>query len=272
MKLVLGCASLIIVALISPSLALSQQANPFPEALVKTTHDFGVNNPNVILCMGDSITQGVGYNVPPAETFPARLQGLTGKTVINEGQGGARSSYGVWLINTYLNRYKPGYVTILFGVNDIGEQHIITTRDNLQKMITESKNNSSVPIIATLTPVYGSRGWKARFVAALNEEIRAMALREDIPLADLEKAFDWDQRFFPDGLHPSSAGMEIIAKTFAEAIESFETQGQANESGGGGGCVLHPKPGFNVDLLILFLGGLAFLFCRSIRARSRHSA
>jgi len=269
MKFVLGSAALILLFINTLCLAQDPEIPGLSNITIEQPpeHDFGDNNPDVFLCMGDSIT--AGFDVGGPDTYPAKLQAMLGRTVINEGLGGARSSYGVQMIRTYLNRYKPGYVLILFGVNDIGEEQLSTILNNLRTMVWDSKNNKTLPIIATLTPVFGSRAWKTNFILYLNEEIRKMAQEEEILLADLEDAFNWDESYFPDGLHPNSAGNEIIANTFFEVIKAFEDAGSAG--GGGGGCALHPQAGFNADLMILFFAFIALCSFRAIKTRFRRS-
>jgi lysophospholipase L1-like esterase len=177
--------------------------------------DFGDNDPAVVACLGDSITEG--YLLASGESYPAQLAGITGKTVHNEGVGGTRSSYGVSIVGSVLDRYSPGYMPILYGVNDlihgVSQDEIIA---NLRTMIRAAKANSTVPIVATLTPCYASHGWVQGSVAAINGPIRTMAAEEGVDVADLEAAFGSDESLIlPDGLHPNASGARVIAETFA---------------------------------------------------------
>lgn len=184
-----------------------------------SAHDFGDNDPNVIACLGDSITEG--YLLASADSYPAQLAAITGKTVYNRGVGGSRTFEGVSAVGTVLNRYTPGYLLILYGVNDLihgaSQDSIIT---NLRTMIQAAKANSTVPVIATLTPTYDSHTWVADDVIALNGQIRTMAAEEGVDVADLEAAFDADASLIlVDGLHPSASGARVIAETFAVYID-----------------------------------------------------
>lgn len=182
-------------------------------------HDFGDNDPNVIACLGDSITEG--YLVATADSYPSQLAAITGKTVYNRGVGGTRSSYGVSIVGTVLDRYNPGYLLILYGVNDLihGASQPATIT-NLRTMIQAAKANSTVPIVATLTPTYGSHAWVADDVIALNGQIRTMAAEEGVDVADLEAAFGSDESLIlADGLHPNASGARVIAQTFAVYID-----------------------------------------------------
>ncbi len=177
------------------------------------------NDPNTILSMGDSITSG--EYIRASRRYPRLLQSFTGMSVVNEALSGSRSTYGVRYLPTYLGWYKPRVVTILYGVNDIGERSVNDIASNLRTMVILAKENNSFPVLATLTPIFEPRAWKAWDVWALNGLIRDIARQEGILLADLEQAFNWDSRYFPDGLHPDEAGMQVIADVFNRAIRKI---------------------------------------------------
>ena len=174
-------------------------------------HDFGTNDPNVYAAMGDSITT---YG------WPAILAGQLGATVYNSSQGGAPSSTGASSVNGVLSRYKPGYLLILYGANDvIREYGRSSTMGNLRRMIQAAKANQTIPVIGTLTPMRDGHKLWAGSARALNEMIRQMAGEEGVAVADLERAFgDRADLLQPDGLHPTAAGSEVIASTFHGAV------------------------------------------------------
>ncbi|PTN36502.1 GDSL-type esterase/lipase family protein [Desulfonatronum sp. SC1] len=251
---------------ITPLSARSSQPTGDPlTATAKAEHDFGSNNPDVYVSMGDSITYGAG--VPTTQSYPSVLQGFLGKTVINEGVSGSRSSLGVARVNDILRRYTPGYLLILYGVNDIGERHNDDILEDLRFMVHAAKVNQTIPAIATLTPVFGERGWKRGGVIDLNHKIRAMAAEESILLADLEEAFAWDASLISseNGIHPTSQGYNLIAKTFYEVLEE-----QQPGSSGGGGCVVGGGKG-SYDLLVL-MGLLGLYAAWSVSIRKRRPA
>jgi len=181
------------------------------------SHDFGTNDPNVIVAIGDSITAQEGGNTT---TYPAILASITGKTVINEGSGGARTSDGVGKIQSVLNDYKPGYVLILYGANDvICSTGIDNAAANLRSIIVTAKNNKTVPVIGTLTPMYYEHEIFDGGTHALNTLIRQIASEEGCAVADLESAFGDNTSYFKDdGLHPNDTGLSVIAEAFAGAL------------------------------------------------------
>lgn len=180
--------------------------------------DIGSNNPNVIVAMGDSITKGNfdSAGVP----YPARLAGITGKTVINEGRGGEMSGEGAARAANVLAFYKPAYLLILYGANDVSRGRSANTIiENLRTIIQAAKANQTRPIIANLTPLYGSHAAFQGAVNALNPLIQQLAFEEGADFVDLASAFGNNRSLLlADGLHPSDEGTQVIALTFAKFV------------------------------------------------------
>jgi len=181
------------------------------------SHDFGDNNPKVAVAMGDSITALEGGNTT---TYPDLLAQSTGMTVINEGTGGATSSDGAGKIGRILSDDKPGYVLILYGANDvIRSESLDGTIANLRYIITSAQNNKTVPVIATITPMYYEHEVFLGGTKGLNARIRQLAAETGCSLVDLESAFGSNTSYFnDDGLHPNDSGLRVIADSFAGAL------------------------------------------------------
>ena len=182
--------------------------------------DFGSNNSNIYVAIGDSITAGYGLS-SSSEAYPAKLSGMLGKTVFNKGVIGSYSSYGADTVNSVLNSYKPGYLLILYGVNDLIMGYSTdSVLNNLSAMIGAAKNNQTIPVIATLTPVFGEHAYFEGSVVALNHGIRQLASEQDIHVADLENSFGWNPSYISaDGLHPNSQGQDLIAVVFYDELK-----------------------------------------------------
>ncbi len=177
-----------------------------------STPDVGDNDPMLCVAVGDSITDGldgIGY--------PEILAAITGKTVFNFGEQGQTSDGGISTTRSALSR-QPGFLLILYGANDLlrgrGNSTII---ENLRTIIRLAKDNQTIPVIATLTPIIG-RGLSSA-TEALNRDIRVLANTEGARLVDLEKAFGGDPSLLlSDGLHPNDDGEELMAKAFANKL------------------------------------------------------
>lgn len=173
---------------------------------------------DMCVALGDSIT--IGYPIANyADTYVPILSSLWGIRVVNEGEDGSRSSYGASVIDDILARYNPKYITIYYGTNDSGFFSTDSIVANLRYMIRAAKANNTLPVIATLGPVFGQWAWRRPMVIELNQSIRQLATDEGISCADLEVALNWNSAYIgEDGLHPNSAGHQIIANAFYRAL------------------------------------------------------
>jgi lysophospholipase L1-like esterase len=171
----------------------------------------GDNDPNLVVCIGDSITHGMGMG---GASYPSRLAQMTGKSVINAGVGGQRAAGGAARINGLLAQH-PGYVCILFGANDAihgGSPYVV--KENLRAIVAACKANQSYPILATLTPMTEGHAMYDPAVQAISAEIRALAGEEHCALVDLYGSMSGHPEYLADGLHMSDAGNDRLAGAF----------------------------------------------------------
>jgi lysophospholipase L1-like esterase len=175
------------------------------------------NRQDIFVAMGDSITVGVFVNYN--SSYVPVLSRIWGKTAVNEGVDGTRSSYGTSLITPILIEHNPRYLTLYYGSNDVGfydNDQIVT---NLRYVIYRAKENGTIPVVATLGPFFGQWAWRKPSVIELNKKIRQMAAEEGIACADLEAALNWNSAYMlDDGMHPNSAGHQMIANAFFWAL------------------------------------------------------
>lgn len=177
-----------------------------------------IGDPNIVLCLGDSITEGYRCIGLP---YPSRLAALSGKTVRNYGKGGKLSSYGASIAEDALRNENPGYVCILFGANDaIHHANPSTTKENLRKIIRLCKKYNAKPIIASPTPQIGSHERFNSEVKAIARQVRALAQEENVKFIDLYTIFNDPKKYLnpADGLHLSDAGGSLMARSFYNAF------------------------------------------------------
>lgn len=188
--------------------------------------DFGTNDQNLFVALGDSITEGAGDSTFQGcfidyEGYPKRLQAKLGdkKKVVNEGVCGEASVHGAQRVNAVLAKYKPGYLLILYGYNDrCACQGVM---DWLRIIIQAAKANKTIPIIGTMNGDNPD-------VEAMNPLIRDLARQEGIVVADIWQAFENDPRYqqnhdallYPDGygMHPNDAGYDVMAQAWYDTI------------------------------------------------------
>jgi len=181
--------------------------------------DYGDNDPNLVACMGDSLTMGYMCDGAP---YPQRIAEKTGKNVINYGIGGVKSDTGASLVSSVVAR-KPAYVCILYGSNDAISYGFVGpegTVNNLRRVVNVCRANNCIPIIATIPPMNGSHAIFNGNATVIADAIREFAKLENVCYIDLNKAFgDGEKHLNPaDGLHFNDAGGELVAKKFAAKI------------------------------------------------------
>ncbi|MEM7395451.1 MAG: GDSL-type esterase/lipase family protein, partial [Verrucomicrobiota bacterium] len=183
-----------------------------------TPSDIGDNSADVVVAIGDSITEGRA--VPAGAPYPDRLAAMTGKQVVNAGVSGDLSSGGASRIGGRLSRHKPAFVCIQFGANDLikdrSDEEVIA---NINSMIAQAKANKTVPIVGNLLPMYDSHEvWNAR-VNNINPKIANAAKAGGARFVNLNKEFSGKRDLIQaDGLHPSDRGNTVIAAAFSDKI------------------------------------------------------
>ena len=179
-------------------------------------YDFGVNDPDVYLCFGDSLTEGFGGVTP----YPSHLANFLAKPVVNEGRGGERVGDGARRLGGVLDQHKPGYCLILQGVNDIvhgGDPAYIA--EQVRNMIQLAKVRNVLPAVSTITPFVGNREWYNEVVDATNELIRAVAIEEGVLLVDCARVIAGRRDYvLSDGLHFSESGSIAVAAAWSDRL------------------------------------------------------
>ena len=173
---------------------------------------------NVVLCLGDSITKGIRCEGLP---YPTRLAKLSGRKVVNYGNGGKTSAYGVSIAKKALIAEGPGTVCILFGANDaVQNVHHRDVKENLRQIIRLCRKYAATPVIATPTPQIWDHARYNANVKLLAADVRALGREEHVAVVDLNMAFGNGKKYINplDGLHLSDAGGDLIANMFYKAI------------------------------------------------------
>jgi lysophospholipase L1-like esterase len=189
-------------------------SNPYP----------GDNDVSVVCAFGDELTSGFGDGAP----YPAKLEDKIGQTVRNSGRAGTTAAGGVARIQSTLSDIKPGFVLILYGINDVLQSSRTTTiLAAIEEMVITSKQNSVVPVLATYPVPNREYQVYAYNTVQLNRGIRDLAESYGIHCIDLEKLFSNGMdpanpdlplpiyAYYIDGIRPSEQGTDIMANAFA---------------------------------------------------------
>jgi lysophospholipase L1-like esterase len=204
-----------------------------------------------ILAFGDSITAGEiitegdalkfrALLIDPQLSYPADLQADLASyytaqsqsiTVTNSGRKDEKTAAGAARLSTALAQGAYQVLLLMEGANDLPD--IADALMNMRAMVRTAKNQGLQVFIATLPPenknangscVPGAfdRGINADSVPPYNDGLRALAGNENVPIVDVYGAFGGvaaDDLIDCDGLHPTARGYQLIADTFAAAIE-----------------------------------------------------
>jgi acyl-CoA thioesterase-1 len=187
------------------------------------------------LAFGNSITEGIlaSAEVTPVP-YPAGLKSRLAArystqefVVTNAGRGGEQTVDGVNRLPGLLTANNPEVVLVFEGVNDLagGESSKISVVvNNLRTMIQTARGRGAQVFLATLLPEVpgGRRAGAIALIVPANDQIRALAASQGVPLVDLYQAFVGMERVLigDDGLHPNPAGYDKIADTFYDAIRA----------------------------------------------------
>lgn len=182
----------------------------------------GVQERGVILCVGTSLTAGLG--VDPADAWPARVQkrvdaaGL-GYRVVNAGVSGETSAGALRRIDWVLR--QPVAVLVLeTGANDgLRGQEPEATRANIAAILARAKARTPPPRLLLLgmraLPNYGA-DYGRRFEAIYPELARETGAAL-VPFV-LEGVAGTPRLNQADGIHPTAEGHELVAKTVWAAL------------------------------------------------------
>jgi acyl-CoA thioesterase-1 len=175
----------------------------------------------VIAAFGDSLTAGLG--VPPGRSYPDDLQRLLDKAgyhyhVVNLGVSGDTTTDGIQRLPDVLAA-KPEIVILEFGGNDgLRGLPVATSRANQITMI-QTLQQAGVRILLagmSLPRNYGTDYIQSfeRVYADLTQQFH-LAL---IPFL-LEGVGGHPELTQPDGIHPTSAGCEIVASNVMKYLK-----------------------------------------------------
>ena len=169
----------------------------------------GVND--VILAFGDSLTFGTGAS--PAESYPAQLQSLIGRKVVNAGVPGEVSADGLQRLPATLDEAQPKLLILCHGGNDLLRK--LSEADaaaNVRAMIMLAKSKG-IGVVLVATPKPGFSLSPPDFYAAIAKEF-------SIPFNDNAiGSVLRDNALKSDLVHPNDKGYTQIAETLAKLLK-----------------------------------------------------
>jgi lysophospholipase L1-like esterase len=206
-----------------------------PDALANSLlRDVNGDGQIVIVAFGDSITRGTGDFLGPDEEveraeepegeagYPLRLERYFGLSVLNRGDPGESVFGGGFerYIST-LNSVRPDLVLFSEGANDTVRGFVDRTRygKTVQTLINVTRSRGIDIVLGTILKPCCNHESQAFSIATLTEEVRRLALINDLPFWDTEHAYNNTCTYpecrllvRPDGLHPNIDGYDVMAE------------------------------------------------------------
>ena len=158
----------------------------------------------VILAFGDSLTEGVGAGL--GQSYPAFLQALSGRRVVNAGKRGEESDAGLSRLTGELARQQPDLVILGHGGNDILRKlDLIRTEENLRQMVGLVRETGASVVLLGIPN-------KGLFLTA-HPMYRRLSQSLQVPLEeDALSGILKDGALKSDLIHPNAAGYRKLAE------------------------------------------------------------
>ena len=163
-----------------------------------------------ILAFGDSLTYGTGTSRDKA--YPAVLETLISRKVINAGVPGEVTKEGLRRLPQLLSRHQPDLLILCHGGNDILRKlDMVKAKNNIQQMIDLAREHQAQVILIGV-PEFGLFLDPAPIYQEIAEE-------NNLPiLADTLSDILSRSQLKSDHIHPNSMGYQQLAQSISELL------------------------------------------------------
>lgn len=172
-----------------------------------------LSNDAVILAFGDSLTYGSGTSRD--SSYPAILQQLSGRQVVNAGIPGEVTAEGLARLAETIEEYQPQLLILCLGGNDMLRQRgVQEIEQNLEKMVQLSRAQG-VPVLLLGVPrpaIFGLESAKLYYTLA--ERLQLPLEGEIIPEVLSDSSLKSDR------IHPNSEGYRLMAEAIYTKLKA----------------------------------------------------
>ncbi len=173
-----------------------------------------LSNDATILAFGDSLTFGTGTT--PDKSYPAVLQELSGRKVINAGVPGELSAEGLVRLPGLLEEHDPDLLVLIHGGNDmLRKKNLDKAAENLKSMINLSRSKG-VQVVMMAVP-------NPTLILSPAEFYEVVAEETGVPIETDAIA---DVLQFPanksDTVHPNAKGYRQMAERLYALLQDYK--------------------------------------------------
>ena len=170
-----------------------------------------LGNDDVVLAFGDSLTLGTGAS--PAESYPAQLQSMIGRKVVNAGVPGEISADGLARLPEVLEEVQPKLLLLCHGGNDfLRKQSETAAAANVRAMVKLARDKG-IAVVLIATPKPGFSLSPPEFYAEIAKEF-------GIPFNDEAlKSILRDNELKSDLVHPNAKGYAQFAQALNKLLK-----------------------------------------------------
>lgn len=174
-----------------------------------------------MLCLGDSITQGM-IALHPSNVYPTFLSRHLHMNVLNQGVGGY--VFEEASLDSQLP-FAPDYITVAYGTNDWGRDMDLDQFANkvtayMTRLVTMFPNAA----IYVITPLWrkdiDERKRMGTFDEMVNTIEQACSPWPAIQVIHGTDLVPHNEFLFPDGVHPSDEGFRLLGRNLVKKITS----------------------------------------------------
>jgi acyl-CoA thioesterase-1 len=168
----------------------------------------------VVLAFGDSLTYGTGASTQ--ESYPAQIERLIGRRVINAGVPGEHSEQGAARLPALLDQYQSSYpirlLILCHGGNDILQRGDLTqAAEHLRGMIRAARERG-IDAVLVAVPKPGLWLSSAPLYAEIAHELGVPVEKKAL------SSILGDRNLKSDTVHPNAAGYRKLAEAIAHLL------------------------------------------------------
>jgi acyl-CoA thioesterase-1 len=164
-----------------------------------------------ILAFGDSLTFGTGAG--PTESYPAVLETIIGRRVVNAGVPGEVTAEGLARLAKFLDEEKPALLLLCHGGNDLLRRlDRKQAANNIREMIRLARNNK-VAVVLIAVPGPGLPLSPPPMYQEIAKEL-SIPIEEEVLSTVLA-----NNSLKSDPIHPNAAGYRRIAASIAALLK-----------------------------------------------------